>query len=289
MRRREYWMLLAPSLVVMIGLLALPLVRTLQWSLQRVTYGTPGEYVGLSNYTQALTDERFLRSVGFTVGLTLSVFVVVVIGGYVLAIAVNDLRKSRPLVLGILLVSYVIPQVIGATMFGWLFDRNFGGIVNFLVRETLGWSVLWYTDVWPNRVLLALAVIWGMLPFAMLVIMAGLQGISKEMMEAARVDGASKPQIHWHVIIPSLRGVLGFVSLIVIMDVLRVFDQLIPLSPQAVQIGNESVMLYIYNMAFRDGGQQLGLGSAINLLLIVIIFVLLIPFIRDVAKEGSRR
>lgn len=289
MRRREYWLLLAPSLIVMIGLLALPLARTLQWSMQRVTYGSPGEWVGLSNYGQALTDERFLRAVTFTIGLTLSVFVVVVVGGYVLAILVNDLKKSRPLVLGILLVSYVIPQVIGATMFGWLFDRNFGGIVNFLVRETLGLSVLWYTDVWPNRVLLALSVIWGMLPFAMLVIMAGLQGISKEIMEAARVDGASKLQIHWHVLIPSLRGVLGFVSLIVIMDVLRVFDQLIPLSPQAVQIGNESVMLYIYNMAFRDGGQQLGLGSAINLLLILIIFVLLIPFIRDVAKEGSRR
>ena len=78
---------------------------------------------------------------------------------------------------------------------------------------------------------------------------------------------------------------LGFVALISIMDVVRTFDALIPLSPQAVQIGNESIMLYIYNVAFTNGGQNLGLGSAINVLLILLIVVLLLPFIRGVAKE----
>lgn len=89
-------------------------------------------------------------------------------------------------------------------------------------------------------------------------------------------------------IVPSIRGVLTFVSIISIMDVLRTFDQLVPLSPQAPQIGNESIMLYIYNIAFQDGGQQLGLGSAINVLLIVLIVLLLSPFIRDMAKEARQ-
>jgi N,N'-diacetylchitobiose transport system permease protein len=72
------------------------------------------------------------------------------------------------------------------------------------------------------------------------------------------------------------------------MDVLRTFDQLIALSPQAVQIGNESIMLYIFNIAFQDGGQQLGLGSAVNVLLIALIIVMLYPFIRGVAKEARQ-
>ena len=92
--------------------------------------------------------------------------------------------------------------------------------------------------------------------------------------------------MHLSVVIPSIRGVLGFVALISIMDVVRTFDALIPLSPQAVQIGNESIMLYIYNVAFQNGGQNLGLGSAINVLLILLIVVLLLPFIRGVAKES---
>ncbi len=135
--------------------------------------------------------------------------------------------------------------------------------------------------------LVALNIIWSMLPFAMLIILAGLQGVPEEMIEAAKIDGASPLRTHLRVIVPSIRGVLGFVALISIMDVVRTFDALVPLSPQAVQLGNESIMLYIYNVAFRDGGQNLGLGSAINVLLILLIVVLLFPFIRGVAKEAK--
>ncbi|MDO5661863.1 MAG: sugar ABC transporter permease [Brachybacterium sp.] len=288
MRRREYLMFIAPSVIVMVGLLALPLFRTLQWSFQRVNYGQPGVFVGLDNYTSALSDPRFLRAITFTIGITVTTYVLVLVLGYILAVLVNNLGRTRPLVLGTLLVSYVVPQVIGATMFGWLFNSNFGGIVNYLLRETTGLQVLWFTDPWPNRILLLLAVAWGMIPFAMLVILAGLQGVPHELIEAAKIDGVSTLQLHMRVIIPTISGVLGFVSLILIMDVLRVFDQLIPLSPQAVQIGNESAMLYIFNVAFRDGGQQLGLGSAVNILLIIVIFILLLPFIRGTAKDGAR-
>jgi ABC-type sugar transport system permease subunit len=288
-RRREFWALMAPSLVVMVGLLVLPLYRTIEWSFEKVNYGEDGTFVGLANYQEAMVDPRFGRAVLFTIGLTLAVVSVLVVGGYVLAVLVNGLRKSRPVVLGVLLIAYVVPHVIGATMFSWLFDANFGGIVNHVWTLLTGQEVLWFTDPWPNRLVIALNVIWSMLPFAMLVILAGLQGVSEEVLEAARIDGASTLRTHLHVIVPALRGVIGFVGLISIMDVLRTFDNLIPLSPQAVQLGNESIMLYIYNVAFQDGGQQLGLGSAINVLLIVLIVIMLFPFIRDVAREGSRR
>lgn len=289
MRRREFWALVSPSLVVMFGLLVLPLYRTIEWSFQKVNYGEKGTWVGLSNYSQALHDPRFGRAVLFTVGFTVTVTICLLVLGYLLAVAVNRLRLSRPLVLGILLVSYVVPQVVGATMFSWLFDSNFGGLVNYAIESFTGKHILWYTDAWPNRLVLVLNMVWFLLPFSMLVILAGLQGVSEEVLEAAKMDGASAFKTHWSVIIPSIRGVIGFVSLISIMDVLRTFDSLVPLSPQAVQIGNESIMLYIYNVAFQNGGQQLGLGSAINLLLIVLIVVMLFPFIRDVAREGSRR
>ncbi|MDP3892705.1 carbohydrate ABC transporter permease [Nocardioides sp.] len=289
MRRREFWGLLAPSLVVMVGLLAFPLYRTVEWSLKKVDYGESGTFVGLDNYTMALQDERFLRSVVFTVGLTLTTVGGLVVGGYILACLVNGLGRMRPVVLGILLISYVIPNVVGATMFSWLFDSNFGGVLDYAISGLTGLDILWFTDTWPNRVMVALNLIWAMLPFAMLVILAGLQGISEEVLEAARMDGASTWGVHWHVMVPTLRGLLGFVALISIMDVVRVFDNLVPLSPQGPQIGNESIMMYIFNVAFRDGGQQLGLGSAINVLLIILIVVMLSPFIRDVAREGSRR
>ena len=286
MRRREYAYLVAPSVLVMFGLLVIPLVRTVQWSFERVRYGQPGTFVGLENYRDALTDPRFAAAVTFTVVVTVAVVTVLVLGGYVLAVLVNGLVRVRPLVLGLLLVSYVVPGIIGATMFSWLFNDNFGGVVNQLIEAVGLPQVLWFTDTWANRALVAASVVWSLVPFSMMVILAGLQGVPKELLEAARMDGAGTLRTHWSVIAPSIRGVLGFVSLISIMDVLRLFDQLIPLSPQAVQIGNESLVLYIYNRAFLDGGQQLGLGSAMNVLLIVLIVVMLLPFIRDTAREG---
>ena len=79
MRRREFAMLVGPSILVMAGLLLLPLYRTIQWSLQDVDYGSPGKFVGLDNYRQAFGDPRFADAVVFTVTLTLLVTAVLVV------------------------------------------------------------------------------------------------------------------------------------------------------------------------------------------------------------------
>lgn len=286
MRKREFWLLVGPSMLVMFGLLVVPLYRTVQWSFQEVEYGSAGVFVGLRNYATALTDPRFGRAVLFTVGLTLVVTTCLVVLGYVIATLVNQLGRLRPVVLGILLVAYVLPAVVGSAAFSWLFDTNFGGVANYALSSLTGRDILWFTDVWPNRIMITLFTIWHLLPFAMLIILAGLQGVPDEIVEAAEIDGATSLKSHLYVIIPTIRGVIFFVTLISIMDVLRTFDQLIPLAPNAVEIGNESIMLYIFNIAFREGSEQLGLGSAISVLTILLILLMLTPFIRDTFKEA---
>ena len=287
MRKREFWLLVGPSMLVMFGLLVVPLYRTIEWSFQEVQYGGAGVFVGLQNYTAALTDPRFGRAVLFTVVLTLVVTAALVVLGYIIATLVNQIGRLRPVVLGILLVAYVLPAVVGSAAFSWLFDTNFGGVANLLFTKLTGTEILWFTDVWPNRVMIILFTIWHLLPFSMLIILAGLQGVPDEIIEAAKIDGATSLKSHLFVIVPTIRGVLFFVTLISIMDVLRTFDQLIPLAPQAVEIGNESIMLYIYNIAFREGSEQLGLGSAVSVLTILLILLMLTPFIRDTFKEAK--
>ena len=287
MKPREFWLLTFPSLLVMGGLLVLPLIRTIQWSFENVHYGSPGTFVGLANFIDALTDPRFVRAVVFTVTVTVIVTVILMVLGYLVAIGVNRLTKSRPVVLGIMLVSYVLPNLVGAVAFSWLFDDNFGGLVNHLIGFFTGTEVLWFTDQVPNAILVIANTVWFLLPFAMLVILAGLQSVPGELREAATIDGANTWQTHLQVIIPTIRGVLGFVALISIMDVVRLFDNLIPLSPQAAPIGNESIMYYVYTVAFADGAQQLGLGSAVNVLTIILILIMLIPFIRGMFKEAK--
>jgi len=287
MKAREFWLLFAPSLLVMSSLLVLPLIRTVQWSMQEVTYGAPGTFVGFDNFARALSDPRFGRAVFFTVVVTIITTSILLVLGYLIATAINRLTKSRPLVLGIMLVSYVLPTLVGAVAFSWLFDDNFGGVVNHLIGFFTGTEVLWFTDQVPNAILVIANTVWHMLPFAMLIILAGLQGVPVELREAAKIDGATPVQTHLQVIIPTMKGVIGFVTLISIMDVLRMFDNLIALSPQAEAIGNESIMLYVYSVAFSDGATELGLGSAVNVLTIILILIMLIPFIAGIFKEAK--
>jgi multiple sugar transport system permease protein len=289
MKRRQFWALVAPSVVVMFGFMLVPLYQTLRWSFERVNYGEAGTFIGLANYRTALADPRLGRAVAFTVALTVVAAAFCVVFGYILAALVNKLGRARPLVLGILLISYVSPQVVGAVAFSWLFDSNFGGIVDYLLNAVTGGAFgnpLWFTATWPNRLIIVANVVWFMLPFAMLMILAGLQGVSEETLEAAEIDGASPLQRHLYVIIPSIRGVLGFVVLILTMDVIRVFDSLIPLAPQSLTNGNESLMVYIYRVAFSEASRNLGLGSAISVLTIILILILLFPSIRNIVKEA---
>jgi ABC-type sugar transport system permease subunit len=286
-RRKEFLILVAPSAIIMTGLLVIPLLQTFNWSLQKVTYGSPGTYIGLGNYAQVLHDDRFHQAVFFTVGLTLTALVIKVALGYGIALLLQRSGRTRPVFLGILLVSYVVPTVIGATAFSWLFDSNFGGLFNWVLQH-LGVAdpPLWFSDQWPNRIMVLGNIIWHEMPFSILILLAGLQGVNTEALEAAEIDGANFVQKQRYVVIPALSPLLGFIALISIMDGLRIFDALVPLAPSAVALRSESIMLYVFNIAFAAGDQNLGLGSAVSILTMFIIAVLLVPFVRQTYKEA---
>ena len=125
MKRRQFWVLVAPSVVVMFGFMLLPLYQTVRWSFERVNYGEAGAFIGLQNYQSALSDPRLGRAVLFTLGLTVVVTAFCLVFGYILATLINVLgRRWRPVVLGLMLIPYVLPHVVGAVAFSWLFDTN---------------------------------------------------------------------------------------------------------------------------------------------------------------------
>jgi ABC-type sugar transport system permease subunit len=285
-RRKEFLLLAGPSALIMTLLLVVPLIQTIIWSLQDITYGEQGVWTGLSNYVNVLSDGLFRQAVVFTIALTLVGLVFKLVLGFVLAVLLQRAGRARPLFLGFFLLSYIVPTVIGAVAFSWLFDSNFGGLVNWVLQH-FGVSnpPLWFADQWPNRVMVLANIIWHELPFSILILLAGLQGVNTEAIEAAQIDGASWWQQQRYVVIPALGPLIAFISLITIMDGLRVFDALIPLAPSAVSLGNQSVMRYVYNVAFAAGDQKVGLGSAVSVLTMIIIFVLLVPFIRQTYRE----
>jgi ABC-type sugar transport system permease subunit len=285
MKLRQFAGFSAPAIILMVGLLVIPLAATLTWSFQNVPVGQPGVFNGVANYVEMFTSARFGEAAAFTIVYTLVVTAIKVVLGFGIALMLHRLPKGRMVILGLLMAAYVVPTVIGALNFSWLFSDIFGGPVNRLL-EVFGMHVNWLTETGPARTLIGLHAIWHETPFVILVLLAGLQTLPEEPMEAAHLDGASWWQRQRFIVIPMLGPLFTFVGLISIMDSLKVFDSIRIITPAAGSVGTESLMAYVYSVALGES-YRLGIASAVNVATIVLTLVLLIPFLRSTWK-GAR-
>ena len=285
MRRQDFLTLAGPAVVLMAALLLVPLGTTLVWSFQNVPVGQPGTFTGLANYRDLLGSPRFRDAAAFTVGFAVVATALKVALGYGLALLLSRVSRGRTVLLGFLLASYIVPSVVGALDFSWMFNDVFGGPVN-RVLDVVGVQVNWLVDTWPARALVVLHSLWHEVPFVVLVLLAGLQTLPPEPLEAASIDGAGWWQKQRYLVVPALAPVFSFVLLISLMDGLKVFDSIRIMTPAAQQLGTESLMTYVYQVALGDSF-RLGAGSAVNVLTMVVTLVLLIPFLRSTWK-GAR-
>jgi N,N'-diacetylchitobiose transport system permease protein len=284
-RRKDFLVLAGPAVVLMAALLLVPLVTTLVWSFQNVPVGRPGTFTGLANYRDLLGSPRFRDAAAFTVGFAVVATALKVVLGYALALLLTRVRRGRTVLLGFLLASYIVPSVVGALDFSWMFNDVFGGIVNRGL-DVVGVRVDWLVETWPARALVVLHSLWHEVPFVVLVLLAGLQTLPPEPLEAASIDGAGWWQKQRYLVVPALAPVFSFALLISLMDGLKVFDSIRIMTPAAQQLGTESLMTYVYQVALGDSF-RLGAGSAVNVLTMVVTLVLLIPFLRSTWK-GAR-
>jgi len=171
--------------------------------------------------------------------------------------------------------------VVGTLMVKQLFES--GGIIAWAYRELLG-SRFIFTEV-SVKGLILLHDLWAATPFAMIVFFAGLQTLSQEMVEASMVDGASRYRQLRHILLPHLRSLFVFVTLISIMDAYRVFDSVFVLTEQNPIYKAEVMMLYTFRTAMSV--QRLGKANAMSVITVIMILVVLLPFLYRTYKEQT--
>ena len=284
MRFKHFALFSAPAILLMAGLLVIPLAMTFTWSFQDVPVGERGTFTGLDNYTEIFSSPRFLRAAAFTVALTLILTAVKVVVGYGIALLLNRIQRGRMIILALLMASYVVPTVVGALNFSWLFNDIFGGVVNQLLG-VFGVHVNWLTETGPARMLVGLHALWHETPFVILVLLAGLQTLPSEPLEAAQIDGASWWQRQQLIIVPLLKPLFSFVILISIMDGLKIFDSIKIITPASTTLGTETLMTFVQQVALSES-YRLGIASAVNVLTIILTIVLLVPFLRQTWKDA---
>ena len=207
------WFVL-PTLLVLGLLIGFPVLYTAVLSVTDES----GAYVGLANY-QAMASSRItaiaVRNTAFFVGMSLILQILI---GTAVGILLDQRFRGRAVVRSLVMLPWIVPGVVAATVWAWMFHSEFG-VVNYLLTATglLRQPVGWLTD--PDIVLPALVTIntWKIFPFVAVMVLAGLQSVPEELYEAARIDGASFFHEVWHVMLPQLRPVLSALALLLMI------------------------------------------------------------------------
>lgn len=225
---RTAWLLLAPTLLVIVVVALFPLIQTIYLSFtnDRLADLKPAEWIGLQNYRDLLKDDDFRAAIWLTVKFTLITIVFETILGMIVALVVNSQFKGRGMMRAAMLVPWAIPTVVSARMWAWMYNDLYGVFNDILVNKLhiLDSNVAWIAK--PSTSLWAVAAvdIWKTTPFMALLLLAGLQVIPSDVYEAATVDGASKIQQYFRITLPLLMPALLVALIFRTLDALRVFD-----------------------------------------------------------------
>lgn len=272
-----FYLFVAPWVLGFAALTLIPLAYALLVSLTNFDGISPHwQWVGLANYAELLHDPTVWYSLGRTLLFMVIVVPLSVAGGLGLAILLNERVKAVGVFRTIFYVPSIVPVVASALMWKLLFDRDLGAINAILERFSIP-VVTWLIDPTAFYALI-LVMLWG-LGGGMVISLAGLQGISNELLEAATVDGANRWQLFRRITLPLLSPVLFFQVITGIITALQVFVQPMLLSESGGIIGISNVprsnLLYVVNVyqQFLTFG-RFGYGSALLWVLFLVILVI---------------
>ena len=279
--------LVAPALILMVLVTAYPMLQALYLSLFRYRLTTPDDkgFVGIDNYVTVLSDSLFWKDTLNTVIIMLVTVAVELVIGFAFAMVMHRIIFGRGVMRTSILIPYGIITVVSA--FAWQFTFS---INNGWVNSWFDWlpgisaSTNWYGDHWHAMFAIMVSEIWKTTPFMALLLLAGLSQISEDMLEAAKVDGATATQRLFKVIIPNMRAAIMVAVLFRALDAFRIFDNIFIMTKGAQN--TESSSFLTYRQAIEQF--QLGMGSALSVLLfltVLLLAYLIVKFFRvDLAQ-----
>ncbi len=292
--RRQPYVLLAPAMLVMALLFLFPAVYNVVLAFQRLSpYDAPGDavWVGLQNFRDVFTDPQTGRSAFNTVFWLTGVTVAIrLVAGMALALLLQspvlERWKLRGVCRTLVLVPWMIPPVVAVASWKWLLDANSGVINQVLVQAGVidnGIPFLAQTStVWWSVVTI---LVWRELPFVVIVLMAGLQGIPKEQYEAASLDAVNRWQSFRFITIPNLRPVL---TVIVLMTVIQTFNNFVYVwlsTGGGPGTYTQVLATQLYSAAFVSN--SLGEGAAIGLLMSAVMAVFALVYLRVTSRQEA--
>ncbi len=270
-RRAVVVAFLAPSLVPLLLFTVGPMVASVGLSLLRWDLLRPPRFIGLDNYARLAGDADFRAAVGHTIQFVAGYLPLVLVGGLLIALALNQRLRGLALFRTVYFMPLVTSWVVVALMWRWLLDPR-AGIVNYGLGLLGIAGPGWWTDPAWAMPSVIVASAWKDLGFVMVILLAGLQAIPEELYEAASVDGAGRWTRFRNITLPLLTPSLFFVLVISLINNLQVFDQVWVMTAGGPAGATSVVVEQIVRNAFRYG--QMGYAAAMSWVFFAVILVI---------------
>jgi multiple sugar transport system permease protein len=270
-------------LLVVLGLTSLyPTLYSVYMSFFDWNWGTQFSFIGLDNYIELATSERFRISLWNTFVFTIGAVAVELVLGMFLALVVNRLGRGAAAVRTLLLVPLMVSGIIVALIWKIILDPTIGP-VNLVLRE-LGIPVLGFLgDPAMGMASIVLIDVWWQTAFVFIVFSAGLQALPREPLEAAEVDGAGVFARLRYVMLPMLKPIILVIVLFRTIDALKVFAIIFGTTGGGPLTTTESVQVFAYRLAFKQQAMSLSMAAMVIFAVIVLTIVVLI---RRAGREG---
>src|SRR3954469_13439546 len=257
-----FWFML-PAAAFLLLFLVYPLGLGIWLSFTDSRIGTPGSFVGLENYEWIIGDPKFQTAVFFTLLYTLVASVFKFGIGMYLAVLLNQSMPLKALVRAIVLIPFIVPTVLSAVAFWWIFDPQFS-IVSWSLKK-LGWihvNINFLGDAWNARWSVIFANVWRGVPFVAISLLAGLQTVPASLYEAATLDGASRWQIFRYITYPLLTPIIAVVMTFSVLFTFTDFQLIWAITRGGPVNATHLMATLSYQRAILSG--YLGEGAAIS-------------------------
>lgn len=273
-RNLSAYLFLLPALLVFTFFVWYPIVLGFIVSFQRIDLINAADWVGWENFREVMGDPLFVVAWRNTLQYTLYTLLFGYLVPIVLALAVNELRKSVSYFRLAFYLPVMLPPVVSVFLWKWLYNPD-SGLLNALLGLVHIAPQPWLQS--PNTAMISIVIVatWTGAGGAMLIYLAALQGVPAHLYDAAEVDGASVFRKLWHVTLPQIRGVMLLLFVLQIISSMQVFIEPFAMTGGGPVHATTTVLLLIYQYAFQDG--SFGKASALGVLLFIalVIFSLL--------------
>ncbi len=283
---RLAYLLLAPTFLVILGLVAYPFFAGMYMSLQHKMVGAPGRFIGLDNYVELLRSEVFLRAAYNSVVYTAVAVALKFVLGFTMALILDQERRFNNVFRTLLFIPWAVPVVIVSLNWRWIFDDLSGFLNNFLITFHITRDIIsWLSDPRLAMGCVITVVVWAGTPFYTMTFLAGLQAIPKELYEAAEIDGASIVQQFVYVTVPRLRTI--FLTTVMLSTIWTATNlQFVYILTRGGPAGRTEIFPHLsYTIAL--GASRLGMGAAVSLVFFPLLVILIILLTRRMLRQAD--